>query len=115
MSALLEQSDLQRKLASLQNRATRYELVASHPDGRRFLVAYCGRKNRQGLFSAVAGRAAAMTALTGDESIHFGKRAADGGTMGEWTIRFSGRTQRDCYLEGELEYIGRDPAPAPRV
>jgi hypothetical protein len=100
---------LGQRLQRLQNRHTLYELVASHPDGRRFLVAYCGRRGRRGIFTALAGRAAAMTALTGDDGIKFAARAADGGTMGAWTIRFSGRTQRECYIAGELEYVAAAP------
>lgn len=42
---------------------------------------------------------------TGDNGITWATRAADGGRMGAWTIRFTGRTQRDAIINGELPYI----------
>ena len=102
---------LEAKLSRLKNYSTRYELVASRgtgPDRESYLIAYTSRNNRQGLWAAVTqeSRVHKLIALTGDKEIHFAKRAGDGATMGEWTIRFSGRTQRECYIEGELPYIG---------
>lgn len=102
---------LQSKLSRLKHYATRYELVASRgtgPDRESYLIAYTSRNNRRGLWAAItdSNRVDKLVKLTGSKSIDFGKRAADGGTMGDWTIRFSGRTQRECYLEGELPYIG---------
>lgn len=88
------------KLDAIKYHSTRYELTISHPDGRRYLVAYTPRKNRAGIFDAIseATRGPWLVAKTGDQDIHFAKRVADGATMGEWTINFTGRTQRDCVL-----------------
>ena len=100
---------LTAKLSRLKNYATRYELVASRDNGAdRYLIAYTPRNNRRGLWAAVTepARAAKLVKLTGSPEITFGKKASDGATMGDWEIRFSGRTQRECYLEGELTYIG---------
>jgi hypothetical protein len=93
------------KLTRLQNRATLYELAAIHPDGRRILIAYCGRRSRHGLLDACRGHAAALVALTGDKTIGFAPRAAGGATMGDWSIRFTGRTERDAIMEGELNAV----------
>jgi hypothetical protein len=95
----------QDKLRWLQNRRTAYELVAVNGD-QRILICYSSVRSRGALYRICCKRAADLLALTGAESIHFAKTAADGGTMGAWTIRFSGRTQRECYIEGELPYIG---------
>jgi hypothetical protein len=97
---------LTEKLERLRNYSTRYELAISHADGRRYLVAYSPRNNRRGLFDAVRGRGAAIVALTGADDMVFGNRAADGATVGAWTIRFTQRTQREAYIEGELSYVG---------
>lgn len=97
---------LERKLARLKNYHTRYELVATSRD-RKVLIGYTTRTNRRGIDALVCeeNRVHAIVKLTGTETIHFAKRAADGATMGDWTIRFSGRTQRECYIEGELAYV----------
>lgn len=100
---------LESKLSRLKHYATRYELVASRGNGAdRYLIAYTSRNNRRGLWAAVTEptRAAKLVKLTGSPEITFAKRAGDGATMGEWRIAFSGRTQRECYLEGELPYVG---------
>jgi hypothetical protein len=104
---------LGQRLQRIANRSSLYELVITHPDGRRYLLAYCGRKSRAGIYAACAGRASHLLELTGSESITWGDNAAAGGTMGDWQIRFSGRTQRECYISGELPYIGRVVSPPP--
>ena len=98
----------QERLARIRNRQTLYELTIAHPDGRRYLVAYAQSKGRTDLWRSVTSekRVDRIVKLTGTEEITFAKRAADGATMGDWAIRFTGRTQRDCIVEGELTYIG---------
>ncbi len=46
-------TSLQNRLGRLRNRPTKYELVASHPDGRRVLIAYTARKGRTGIYHEV--------------------------------------------------------------
>jgi len=92
---------------------TLYELIAEHLDGRRYLVCYTSRKGRTDLWHAVTGdnhegRRDCLIELTGSDRITFAKPARNGATMGvdgEWSIRFSGRTQRDCQ-GSELPYVG---------
>jgi hypothetical protein len=98
-------NDIHNKLARLHNRRTAYELVAVNGD-QRVLVCYSAERSRNALYRICCKRAAALLALTGAESITWAKRSADGGMMGAWSIRFSGRTQRECYIEGELAYVG---------
>jgi hypothetical protein len=91
----------QQKLERLRNRQTKYELVASHPDGRRLLIRYTSRTGRNGLYDALAQDAERLCRVLGADDITWGKRSADGGTMGEWVLRFSGRTQREAIIDGE--------------
>ena len=93
------------RLARLTNRGTYYELAAILGDQRR-LVAYTQRRSRSGMLAACRNRAVLLIALTGAENLQFGKRTVDGATMGDWQIRFTGRTERDAIMEGELPYIG---------
>lgn len=65
---------------------TLYELVAIHPKHGTILIAYCKNKSRSSIWRAILNRADAFQARIGDH-IDWGKRAADGGTCGEWTIR----------------------------
>lgn len=96
--------ELTAKLARLQNHHTRYEIVATNgPD--KILVGYSARKGRRGLLGMVRLHAEAWMSFTGDNGLNFAKRAADGAMMGKWKINFSGRTQRDAILAGELPFI----------
>lgn len=97
------------RLARLHNRPTRYELAATHADGRKVLIAYSPRRNRQGLLAAARERGELLVKLAGTDSITFAKLAAGGATMGAWSIKYTGRTQREAYTEGELPYIGDVP------
>ena len=94
-----------KKLARLYNRRTMYELAAIHTDGRRVLIAYSDGKGRRDVWNCCHNRATAVVALTGSEIFDFGKRAADGAVIGEWSIRFTGRTEREAIMEGELAYV----------
>lgn len=98
----------QEKLIRIRNYGTRYELVASHPDGRKVLVGYTPRRGRSGLFDMLAKNGEAWVKFSGAENITFGKRVSDGAVSGEWSIKFSGRTQRDAICNGELPFFPRE-------
>ncbi len=107
-----ERTAKERKLARIANRRTAYELVIT--DGvTTYLVAYSQAKTRRVLWDCIThpNRVNRITHLAGIGVVDFGKRVADGATMGSWSIKFSGRTQREAYIEGELAYIG-DLEPA---
>lgn len=90
------------------NEPTRYELVIEHADGRRYLLAYRMRKTRRSMIDCLRDNAAAVLATAGlgdDARFTCGKRVSDGLTIGEWRIRFSGRTQRETRTAGELPAI----------
>jgi hypothetical protein len=100
----------QERLASMTNRATLYEIAMSKGD-TRYLLCYTNRRGRAALFDAVARDAAreAVKSLTGTDQIHFARRSADGATMGEWRIQFTGRTQREAIGHGELTRVWEAP------
>lgn len=95
--------ELANKLARLKNRATRYELAATN--GTHTVLAGYARKGRSGLLSMIRKNADAWTTFAQADSIQFAKRAADGATLGKWTIRFTGRTQREAIIAAELTWF----------
>jgi TnpA family transposase len=99
---------MEAKLARLKNYATRYELAMTR-GSESYLVTYATSRSRGTIFKAVARFGPKVVALTGDEELHFARKSADGATTGEWTIRYTGRTQRDAILGGELPFIGDLP------
>lgn len=89
---------------------TRYEMIATSPDGRRFLLLYSRRASMPGLLTCARQRGAELCDRIGvDDSPRCTK--ARGGRfpvldMGNgWTIGFSGRTQLQARPEGELPWI----------
>ena len=91
-----------RKISSLE--PTRYEITARHADGRELLVVYTSQKSRHGLLKAVQGNA---SVLFSDDAL-FGPITAKplpNVRSGEWTIAFSGRTQRQALNEGERPFV----------
>lgn len=102
-------ADLSKRLERLRLFSTRYEIELRHTDGRAYLVLYTARRTFAGMIGAVRERWDDVAALTGVDSWDAGgKRNATEGrvTSGEWSIRFSGRTQRECYITGELPFVG---------
>ncbi len=95
------------QLERLRRQPTRYELAATHPDGRRVLLAYSMRKSRSSMWNIVTEdtRREALIALVGGRSITFADRAADGATMGDWRIVWTGRTRRDAVISGESPFV----------
>lgn len=88
------------KLARISNRRTRYELVAT--DGAQTLHAgYCG-KGFPSILKMVNLHHEAWAKLTGADRYSYTKA---GLVMGAWTLRHSGRTQRDAILGGELPWF----------
>src|ERR1700730_10721044 len=97
--------------------STRYEIVATHTDGRRLLVCYSANKSQRGLVRAIQERGESLVKVCGlpaDIRV-FWRRAPFPhlaiGLLNEpdtgWRIFASGRTQRDVQVEGgELPFIG---------
>jgi hypothetical protein len=92
------------KLASLKNYHTRYEIAATRGT-ERVLIGYSARKGRRGILSMAQTNGEKFAEYFQVDALQFGKRATDGATAGEWTVNFSGRTQRDAILSGELPFF----------
>lgn len=73
---------------------TLYELAIENGD-QRILLAYCINRSRRILWKVARQHGIRLVALTGAENIVFAKRAGDGATMGDWRIRWTGRTLGD--------------------
>lgn len=96
-------TELQAKLERLKNRATRYEVTATHRDYPSMLLGYTARKSGNGLLAIVRQHSGKFIELTGSESLD-----KDGKTFvtdSGWIVQFSGRTQRDAYCNGERPFI----------
>lgn len=90
----------------MRNYSSRYEVIAER-QGEKILLGYTRRKSREGLWAVITREFVSkpLVKLTGDENIHFAKKASEGGFMGPWQIHFSGRTEREAVLAGEHKKI----------
>ena len=86
-------------------RPTLYELAITKGD-QRFLIMYCGRQGRSTIWDCCQEHGLKLVALTGCENLTFAKLTRDGAMMGDWQIRFTGRTQRDAHSTNQLPWIG---------
>lgn len=97
------EAKLVRKLETLKNRSTLYEIIAKR-GSEKILIMYGPKSKRQilnGLSDDNHRRlyALAKTTATMPEDWRVSKA---GITNGNWSIVPSGRTQREAYIEGEL-------------
>lgn len=78
--------------------STRYELALVRGD-ERILIRYTYARALRNVLGAMSDHADRIVKLTGAEKWDFinPKRRADGLKLGEWTLRFTGRTQREAY------------------
>lgn len=88
------------RLERLRNRATKYEAIAEHPDGRKLLIGYVFQPSRRTLMERIrAGGERLISELgIGDEATFSMRveRGAPVASIGEWTVRLTGRTQREA-------------------
>ena len=97
-------NDVLAKLSRIKNYSTRYEMVATNATtGESVLVCYTPRNNRRGMLDAIRNRAEAIKTLANTDAATVGRIQV---VVGDWTIRFSGRTQREAIIGGELRFIG---------
>ena len=109
---MMDHATKMRKLAGLYNYHTRYEVVLTRGD-QTFLVCYSGRKSLSGLRHCAVDAIKDLVFVIGLEEIEiFSKKAKPQPCLvlnDGWTMRFSGRTQRDCYCNGEWLYLPSPP------
>ena len=90
---------------------TTYEIVAEHPDGRRYCVRFASRKSIRGMVDAVRAMAPHLLRVCGlPETARMEDCRTNGGLpscrIDAWAIRFTGRT--DIGSRGDrLPWIGR--------
>lgn len=94
------------------NERTRYEIIAEdRQTGRKVLVGYTARKSQDGITAMLTqtlddvamARLHRLSKATAKEPASweaFGRKPEV--KSGTWTVKFSGRTQRDCRSTGEL-------------
>lgn len=111
------------KLARIAGRATLYEAVLVHQDGRVASLAYIGGATKTRLLQYVYKHADAVATFCGTDVIraadihqdHFAPVQAAFPTssvrvfavMGGWSLGFSGRTQRQAIMHGEHPWFGK--------
>jgi hypothetical protein len=100
-----------RRLERLRNCWTSYEVELALPDGRRMLVCYTQRRSLAGLREVIRGRWEPLVRAVGipGSPIHDTPVMRDGRAYkfeNGSVVRFSGRTQREAIISGELPYIG---------
>lgn len=115
MALTLEQTT---RLEREKYHATGYEVILEHDSGERYLITYTRRRSYAGMRSAVWQnyfdeliaflRARGMddsARVEWDKSKKQERLSMHADKAPEWTIRFSGRTKRECIIEGELPRI----------
>jgi len=98
------------KLERLHNHPTRYELVLQHAQtGERVRLAYILRNNRSGLMDAIRRNGAELEAFTGSTTFDLSKKGQPAAAqLGSWRASFSGRTQREAIISGELVWFASE-------
>lgn len=87
---------------------TRYEILAEHPDGRKYLIGYTPRLSRVGLLNAMRARGDDLVAklpIGENDVMRFETKPRVHCTTSGWRIGFTGRTQRDARSMGEVQFI----------
>lgn len=90
-------------LASIARRGTRYEVVATHSDGRTVAVGFLLRRSRSGLLRLMRSRADHLIGALGigeSDMMTFADSRADHpvAKVAGWRIALSGRTQREAII-----------------
>jgi len=99
------------KLKSLTSNRTLYEIEMATPSGFKYLIAYASRRSFRGLLDVVRQRGTVILRVLGlPEDTRVERDWAGALRFPDGTIiRFSGRTQRDAIMFGELPFICRVP------
>jgi hypothetical protein len=99
---------LQERLTRLKNYSTRYEVSLSHANGQRYLWIYTPSVSRSELWRIMGAHGPKLGEIVGAgermRAVRSGKWWALVAGNG-WTLGFTGRTQRDAYIGGELPFV----------
>lgn len=102
MTQIANSAEIERKLARLKNYRTRYEVVFTNGT-EKFLLLYTAMNSYRGLHAACRQRYDALLHITGGVAPYAAK-SADQFSGTEWRAIFSGRTQREAIMGGELPF-----------
>jgi len=94
----------EEKLESLGNRSTKYELVASLPGGPIVLAGYCSHGKNNILSMLRKNGEQWATRIKADDMVTFAKNGKSA-QLGAWKVWFTGRTQREAIVLGELPFF----------
>lgn len=94
--------DQLRKLEALRLHSTRYELILTNGT-LKYRVGYTARHSQVGAHNLANRCFDEINAIT--PRAFMGKQG-DIATDAKWLVLFSGRTQREAIMEGELVWIG---------
>jgi hypothetical protein len=83
---------------------TLYELIAENTDGRRVLIQYTTRKGIKDMYHALQDQKDYIAALFGTLNFERLDTPRPQFRFNSWTVRFTGRTQRDA-LRSESPFI----------
>jgi len=102
LSGVPNYNEVTAKLENLRNHSTLYEVVICHSSGRSRLIGY-GRKSRSGLIATVQQKGDEILRVVDiPEDFNGAITAHSMDLSGGWIAKFSGRTQRQSIIEGEL-------------
>lgn len=98
------------KLARIARYSTKYEVIVEHPtDPRRMRLPYIGSTGQRALVQSVRaiGQKVCDTLDLSPSDLMTGHGSGRNATLslGGWTVRFSGRTQREAIIGGELPSV----------
>ncbi|OHD25594.1 MAG: hypothetical protein A2064_09110 [Spirochaetes bacterium GWB1_66_5] len=95
-----------QKLARLRRRDTLYEAALVHrTTGQRVLLCYSHTSGAR-LGSYIAHHADEVVAFCGSDR-YVARQAGEEYAIGDWGVRWTGRTQREAIIGGELPWFGR--------
>lgn len=93
-----------KQLERIKNRRTLYEVVLLMPDGREFLAFYCVRTYLR-LSVAAENRYEELKGKTGFDKFAVYPNTKPSKLETIPVLKFSGRTQRDAIIKGELPFF----------
>lgn len=92
------------KLERLHNRGTSYELACTMADGRKCLAGYT-RQSKMGILSMLRKNGEEWAKRIPENAMIDFDKGGKSAKIGPFDVRFSGRTQRDAIIEGELQFF----------
>ena len=99
---------MERRLARISRYRTRYEIEIVSPTGRHWLLCYAERCSRRAGMEIIRERAARIVAAGCPEDADCEITRGPHGwryVMAGWTVQPTGRTQRECFMAGELDFL----------